>query len=120
VRFLLRLLVNAMALGVAQWAVDGIAVDRWQTLIPVALIFGFVNAFFSPLVKILTCPLILLTLGIFTLVVNALMLQLTSWFAGMFSLGFRVYDFWSAFWGALIISITSIVLTMVLGDSSDD
>lgn len=119
-RFLLRLLINAMALGVAQWAVDGIAVDRWQTLIPVALIFGFVNAFLGPLLKLLTCPLILLTLGIFTLVVNALLLQLTSWFAGMFNLGFSVYDFWSALWGALIISITSMVLSMVLVDSKDE
>ena len=119
-RFLLRMLINGLALGVAQWAVDGIAVDRWQTLIPVALIFGFVNAFISPLLKVLTCPLILLTLGIFTLVVNALMLQLTSWLAGVFNLGFNVYDFWSAFWGALIISITSLVLTMVVGDGKDD
>ena len=119
-RFLLRLLINALALGAAAWMVGGIRVDDWVTLIPVALIFGLVNAIVSPLLKLLTCPLIFLTLGIFLLVINALMLQLTSWLAGMFNLGFAVEGFWAAFLGALIVSIVSMVLTLALGDAVED
>ena len=119
VQFLLRWFINGVALGVAAWAVPGIWVDRWQTLIPVALIFGLANATVGLLLKLMTCPLILLTLGLFLLVVNALMLQLTSWLAGVFDLGFGVDGFWPAFFGALIVSLVSLVLTLVVGDPDD-
>ncbi|MCC7355787.1 MAG: phage holin family protein, partial [Anaerolineae bacterium] len=87
----------------------------WVGLALVALIFGIVNAFIKPLLQLLTCPLIILTLGLFTLVINALMLQLTSSLAGTFNLDFHVDNFGAAFWGGLVISIVSIILSIFLG-----
>jgi len=112
-RFLARLIINAVALWAA---VHGITYEGdWVGLALVALIFGIVNAFIKPLLKLLTCPLIILTLGLFTLVINALMLQLTSWLAGTFNLDFHVDNFGAAFWGGLVISIVSIILSIFLG-----
>jgi putative membrane protein len=117
---LLRWMINAIALGVAATLVRGIYVDGgWQVLALTALIFGLVNALIRPLVTLLTCPLIILTLGLFTLVVNAGMLLLASWFAGLMGIGFAVDGFWPALWGGLIISIVSATLTMVLRDERD-
>ena len=76
----------------------------------VAAIFGLVNALVKPLFVFVTSPLLLLTLGFFLRVINALMLQLTSWLAGVFGLGFHVDGFWPAFWGALIVSVVSFIL----------
>ena len=118
--FLVRLVVNAVALLVAAWFVPGIylSVARgrtepsdWLTLALVALIFGVVNAVIRPFVLILTLPFNILTLGLFTFVVNALMLRLTSWIAERVDLGFRVRGFWSALLGALIISVVSFALS---------
>ena len=79
-QFIIRLLINAVALAAAERLIDGIDyTGQWVWLIAVALIFGLVNATIGPLLKLLTCPLILLTLGLFTLVINGLMLLLTSW-----------------------------------------
>jgi len=75
-----------------------------------------VNALIRPLVTLLTCPLIILSLGLFTLVINAGMLLLASWLSGLVGIGFRVDGFWPAFWGGLIISIVSAVLSLVLKD----
>lgn len=116
-RFLLRWIINALALGFAAWLLAGIQVARWEVLIPVALIFGLVNAVIRPILSLLTCPLILLTLGLFTLVINALMLQLTSWISSELGLGFHVAGFWAAFWGALVISLVSLFLSLVLGET---
>lgn len=114
---LIRWIINAVALGVAATFISGIHVDGgWQVLAVAALIFGLVNALIRPLVTLLTCPLIILTLGLFTLVVNAGMLLLASWLAGLTGVGFVVDGFWAAFWGGLIISIVSAVLTLVLKD----
>lgn len=116
-RFLIRLLINAVALAAAERLIDGITyTGDWIWLIAVALIFGFVNATISPLLKALTCPLIVVTLGLFTLVINGLMLQLTAWLAGFFHLSFKVDSFWAAFLGALVISVVSYVLSMLLGE----
>ncbi len=116
-KFVIRLLINAVALAAAEWLIDGITyTGDWIWLIGVALIFGIVNATISPLLKMLTCPLIVITLGLFTLVINALMLELTAWLAGFFDLSFRVDGFWPAFLGALVISIVSFVLSLLLGD----
>jgi putative membrane protein len=110
-----RWIINAIALGVAVSLVPRIYIDGgWQVLAVVALIFGLVNALIRPLVTLLTCPLIILTLGLFTLVINAGMLLLASWLAGLVGVGFFVDGFWPAFWGALIISIVSALLSMVL------
>ena len=114
---LLRWIINAVALGVAATLVSGIHVDGgWLVLALVALIFGLVNALIRPLVTLLTCPLIILTLGLFTLVINAGMLLLVSWIAGLLGIGFTVDGFWAAFWGGLVIGIVSIVLSMIVHD----
>ena len=96
--FLVRLLVNAAALWVATRLVPGVTFDGgWMPFLGVACVFGIVNAFIRPVAKILTFPLILLTLGIFALVVNGLMLWLTSSLSAALGLGFHVSGFWAAF-----------------------
>jgi putative membrane protein len=113
--FIIRLLVNAAALWVATRIVPGVSFDGG--LIPflaVALVFGVINATLRPLTKILTFPLILVTLGIFALVVNGLMLWLTSSLSSSLGLGFHVSGFWAAFFGALVVSIVSALLSLTL------
>ena len=113
--FLIRLLVNAAALWVAARLVPGVSYTGGALpFLGVAVIFGFVNAFIRPLAKILTFPLIILTLGIFALVVNGLMLWLTSSLSGTLGLGFHVAGFWAAFFGALVVSIASTLLSMLI------
>jgi putative membrane protein len=122
VRLIVRLLVSAVALAVAAALVDGISVgpgtdlERTLTLLGVAVIFGLVNAFVGPILRLLTCPLVVLTLGLFLLVVNALLLLLTEWIANQFDLAFHVDGFWPALVGALIISIVSFLINIVLPD----
>jgi len=117
--FLVRLLVNAAALWVATRLVPGVSYDGGALpLLGVALVFGVVNAFLRPVAKILTFPLILLTLGIFALVINGLMLWLTSSLSSALGLGFHVSGFWAAFWGGLVVSIVSTMLSMLIRDSS--
>jgi putative membrane protein len=118
---LLRLIINAIALFVAtQVGIPGLRFDcDWKTIAVVAFIFGLVNALIRPLLALLTCPLILLTLGLFTLVINALMLALTGWFAEQFKLGFVVDGFWAAFIGALVVSIVSWALTLAVGEEHE-
>jgi putative membrane protein len=84
-----------------------------------AVIFGLVNALIRPLIKLLTCLINAITLGLFTLVINALMLWLSSWIAGQLDVGFHVSGFGAAFLGALLISIVSLVLGFLLRDDSD-
>ena len=113
--FLIRLLVNAAALWVATRLVNGVTYSGgWVAFLGVALVFGFVTAFIRPVAKILTFPLIILTLGIFSLVVNGLMLWLTSRLSDTLGLGFHVAGFWPAFWGALVVSIISTLLSMMV------
>ena len=121
-RLIISWFINAVALAVAVWLLDGIDVtgeSAGLTLALVALIFGLVNALIRPLVKLLTCLLNVLTLGLFTLVINEAMLWLSSWIAGQLDLGFHVADFWWAFLGALIISVVSFVLNLVFGKDRD-
>ncbi len=119
---LLRWLINGVALYVAAELVPGIHADGgWQVLAVMAIIFGLVNALIRPVLKFLTCPLIMLTLGLFTLVINALMLMLASWLGRQLGLGFYVAGFWpAAVLGALVISVVSFVLTMLLVDEDED
>ena len=117
-RFLIRLLVNAAALWVATQLVPGVSYSGGQMpLFGVALVFGVVNAFIGPVAKILTFPLIIVTLGLFALVINGLMLWLTSSLSSALGLGFHVRGFWAVFWGALVVSIVSTVLSMLIADS---
>ncbi|MCL7426256.1 phage holin family protein [Streptomyces sp. NPDC057806] len=120
--FLVKTIANAGALAVAVWLLDKITLTggstgkKAATLLLVALIFGLVNVLVKPVVKLLSLPLLILTLGLFTLVVNALMLLLTSWLADVVDLSFHVEGFWTAVLGGLIISIVSWALNVVLPD----
>ena len=121
-RFLLRVLVSAAALAVATWAVAGIELtagsgwSRVGTLLAVAVIFGLINAFLKPLIKVVGCAFYVLTLGLIALVVNGLLLWLTSWIAGKLNLPFHVTGFWPAFWGAIIVGLVSWLLNVLIGD----
>jgi len=119
----MRLIVTALATAVAVWLVPGIHLgseDRVVTLLLVALIFGLVNAIIKPIVTVVSTCLVVLTLGLFMLVINAGMLMLTSWLAGNFGLGFHVDGFWPALWGSLIISIVGAILGGILGNNHED
>jgi putative membrane protein len=119
VRFIVWVVVNAVALAIAAWLLDGIRVtghDRVLTLVLVALIFGVVNAVVRPVVKLLSLPFIILTLGLLILVIDALMLLLTGWLADAVGLGFHVDGFWTAVFGAIIVMVATWVLELVLPD----
>lgn len=114
---IIRLVINAVALVAADWVVDGISIEGgWLNIAILALIFGVINAIIKPIVKVLSFPFILITLGLFTLVVNALMLMLTSWFSS----SMQIDGFGSAFWGAIIISLVSWLLSSFLSDDDDE
>ncbi|MBQ0997933.1 phage holin family protein [Streptomyces nigra] len=120
--FVVKTIANAGALAVAVWLIDNITLTgdstgkKAATLLLVALIFGLVNVVVKPVVKLFSLPLLILTLGLFTLVVNALMLLLTSWLADKVDLSFHVEGFWTAVLGGLIISVVSWALNVVLPD----
>jgi putative membrane protein len=121
-RWILRLLANAGALAIATWILSGITLTAPTTarkvlvLLVVAFIFGVLNAIIKPIFALFTAPLILLTLGLFLIVINACMLLLTSWLAGLFDLGWDVDGFWTAVLGGIIISIVSFILNVFLPD----
>ena len=120
--FVVKTIANAGALAVAVWLIDNITLTgdstgkKAATLLLVALIFGLVNVVVKPVVKLFSLPLLILTLGLFTLVVNALMLLLTSWLADKVDLSFHVEGFWTAVLGGLIISVVAWALHMILPD----
>jgi putative membrane protein len=117
--FIIRLLINAAALWVATRIVPGVEYSGgWIPFLGVALVFGVVNAFIGTAAKILTFPLIFVTLGIFWFVINGLMLWLTSALSGVLGLGFAVRGFWPAFWGALVVSVVSTLLGWMVVDKS--
>ncbi|HSP93365.1 MAG TPA: phage holin family protein [Thermoanaerobaculia bacterium] len=119
-RFVLRLLINAAALWVATRIVPGVTHSGSEaSLFAVALVFGLLNALLRPLLTVLSCPLLILTLGLFTLVINAVILLLTSGLSGSLGIGFHVDGFWAAFLGALVVSIVSILLSIFVRDVSD-
>ena len=121
-RFLLRVLVSAVALGVATAAVPGIELlagsgwSRVGTLLAVAVIFGLINATLKPLIKVVGCAFYVLTLGLAALVVNGLLLWLVSGIAGDLDLPFHITGFWPAFWGAIIVGLVSWILNLLIGD----
>lgn len=123
VNFAIKTAINGIAMWVAAWAVPGITFGQGSagevitTVAIVAAIFGLVNAFVRPLMQVVSLPLIVLTLGLFVFIVNALMLQLTSWIADKFSLAFHVQNFfWDAVFGALIITFVSMLLGFLKTD----
>jgi putative membrane protein len=116
-QLLLRWAITALALFVAAWLVPGIRVagQGWLVFSVMAVILGLVNAVIRPVLKLLSCPLIVLTLGFFVLVINGITLWLASAIAvSWFHVGFYVDGFWAAFLGALIVSIVSVILTALL------
>jgi len=121
-RLLMRLVINAAALWVAAVLVSGISFagegggTDVGTLLIVALIFGLINALIKPIVKLVTCPAYILTLGLFTFIVNAGMLMMTAWIADGLGYSFQVDSFWPALWGGIIISIVSTLLSVFVSD----
>jgi putative membrane protein len=116
VHFILRLLATAAALWVAVELLPGITYQgEWPGLLVVALVFGVVNAVIRPILAMLTCPLVVLTLGLFIFVLNGLMLWLTSAISGALGISFHVDGVLSAIIGALIVGVVSMVLNMVVG-----
>jgi putative membrane protein len=114
-KVLLRLLINGIALWVAVQIVPGIHAESPLTILVVALIFGVVNALVRPLVAFFTCPMIIVTLGLFIFVINAAMLLFTAWVAERLNLGFGIDGgFWPAFWGALVISLVSLAISLLI------
>ena len=122
-KVLLRVAITAVALFVATAVVPGIqllagtALSKVTTLVIVALIFGVTNTVLKPVVKVLGCVFYVLTLGLFGLVVNGLLLWLTSWVAGKLSEPFHITGFWPAFWGAIIVGVVGWLLSITLGEN---
>lgn len=104
-----------VALWVASLLVRGFDIGSWQALVVGAAVFGMVNAFIKPVIFWLTCLFQILTLGLFTLLLNAAMLALTAWVAGQLEVDFTVDGFWAAVLGALVVSVTSTILTRFSG-----
>jgi putative membrane protein len=117
-RFIIRWAINAVGLYAAIAMVPGINPQSTNLLsiIWLALIFGLINALLRPLLAILTCPLIILTLGLFTLIINTLMFYLAGWIGKAFGVGFTVDGIWPAFLGAIVTSVVSIVLGALFRD----
>jgi putative membrane protein len=116
-RFLSWLVVNALALGAAAWLLEGIRLtgaDKLLSLVVVGAIFGVITSVVRPVVRFVSLPLIVLTLGLMLIVINALMLLLTSAIADGLGIGFDVDGFWTAVWGSLVISICLMVLEAIL------
>lgn len=120
--FLIRLLITAVAFWIATLIVPGIDVSgpsgvvNALTLLVVALIFGILNAVLKPIIHVVGCAFYVLTLGLFALVVNALLFLLTSWAADRLDLPFRVDGFWPAFWGAIVVAVAGWLISLLVPD----
>lgn len=122
-KLLFRWLITAFSLFVAARLVKDIQVEgnAWAVFAATAIILGLVNALIRPLLKLLSCPLIILTLGLFVLVINAVSLILASQIAvHWFHVGFYVHGFWAAFWGGLVVSVVSVVMSALLREERSD
>jgi putative membrane protein len=110
--FVVRWLITAVAVWVAAELIGGITLEGWGSTLAVALILGLLNAYLKPLMVFGSLPALVLTLGFFLILINTALLALTAWIAGKFdSITFAIDGFWSAFWGAVIISLVSFLLT---------
>ena len=117
-QLLLRWLISSLGIFAATWLVPGIEFSGpgWHIGI-VALVFGLLNALLRPLFYLLTCPLVILSLGLFGLVINAILLGLTSALADQLGISFHITGFWPAFWGGLVISLVTTALSVLAGDT---
>lgn len=120
-KLIIRWVIASLALFAAAWLVPGIRVEGtgWIVYALMAIVLGFINAVVRPLLKLLTCPLIILTLGVFVLVINGITLSLSAWIANQLGIGFYVDGFWSALLGALIVSIVTIILSAVFKEERE-
>lgn len=120
-RLILRWAINAVAIWAALSLVPGIEPTQggWLPILGLAVIFGLLNALLRPVIELLTCPLIILTLGLGTLLINTLLFWLTGLIGARFGIGFTVDGFWPAFLGALVVSLVSFVLTLLLRDEME-
>ncbi len=121
-KLLIRWAIVSFSLFVAAWLVPGIQVESagWTVYAGMAVILGLMNASIRPLLKLLTCPLIILTLGLFTLVINGVTLWLAAVLANWLGVMFIVENFWAAFWGAIIVSVVSVLLSMFVREDDED
>jgi putative membrane protein len=130
VRFVTWLLTTAAAVAVATWLFDGIyftgptagSAEIRHKILPlllVALILGVVSMYVEPVVKFFSIPFIILTIGLFLLVINALMLMLTAWIAGNIGIGFHVHGFWTAVWGSLVITLVNGFIDVAVLEDDD-
>jgi putative membrane protein len=130
VRFVTWLLATAAGVAVATWFIDGIYFTgptsgqpelkhKILPLLLVALILGFVSNFVKPVVTFFSIPFIIFTIGLFLLVINALMLMLTAWIAGGLGIGFHVVGFWNALWGSIVITVVNWFLDVVVLEDDD-
>ncbi|GAA1367137.1 phage holin family protein [Catellatospora chokoriensis] len=123
--FLIRWVINAVALWVTTLVVSGIEITAATTtrsiltLIVVALIFGLVNAILKPVIHLLGCVFYVITLGLFALFVNAALFLLVDWLASVFKLPFEIDGFWPAFWGAIVMGIVSWALSLLVPDGDE-
>ena len=117
-KLLIRLAINAVALYAAVAIMQGRGItpqsDNWLSFIWLALIFGLVNAIIRPILVVMSCPLLVLTLGLGTLIINTLMFVLSGWIGTQFEVGFQVDNFLAAFLGALIVSIVSFIFNWIV------
>jgi putative membrane protein len=122
-RFLIRLAVNAVALYAAIAIMSGRGIEpqseNWVSLIWLALIFGIINAVLRPILTIVGCPFIILTLGLGALLINTLLFYLAGVIGQAFGVGFEVENFWAAFLGALIVTVVSFVLNAFFKDTQE-
>lgn len=116
-----RWLINTVAIYLAIRLVGGIHFDGGPgALLAVAAIFGLVNSFLRPILTLLTCPLVLLTLGLFTFVINALLLLITAALSTSLGLGLTVDGFWPALWAGILIGVVSTLISLLVGESRVD
>jgi putative membrane protein len=118
-KLILRWLIIAAAVALAAWIVPGIEVidqQGWLAVLLFAAVLGLVNAFIRPILKLLSCGCIALTLGLFIFIVNAAAFWIAGWIAGLLGIGFIVSDFWAALAGSIIVSIVSLILSRMLFD----
>lgn len=112
IAFIVRVLITAAAVWVAAQIVGGIHLEGWKSTLIVALVLGVLNAYLKPLLVFGTFPLLILTVGLSLILINTVLLALTAWFLGKFdSVHFAIDGFWDAFWGAVIISVVSFIIT---------
>ena len=119
-KLLIRLVINAIALYIAVTVMSNYGIttqsDSWLSIVFLAIIFGLINATLRPILTTLGCSIIVLTLGVGTLLINTLLFYLTGVIGSSFGVGFSVDGFWPAFWGALIVSIVSFILSIFIKD----